>query len=553
LKNSFKNTLAVLSQEERKRFWLLTLLSLVISVLDIAFLAGLLGIIQFFLYPGSNIAFLPSLLSEQSPLLTTSIFFILFTVKNIIAYIITKSQYKFIGTVAVRISAQNLISYQQGGFHDFIHVDSSTHIRNICFQPFEFAQYMLGGMQQIMTQVFLVLLSVIAILLYNAEVFLLLLLILLPPVAFTFYFIRKKSGRIKKEIQATNEHSFRYLLDALKGYVEGNIFNKNKFFLDRFVNHRREFSNHLFNSHSLQALPARVIEIFAILGLLGLIAIAYNSSTTSQSTLITIGAFVAAAYKIIPGMVRIINLSGQMKAYEFSPGELVKPKELINDQTPIQSLPVESIKFTNLHFNFGNASIVKNIDLLLVPGDMVGITGASGKGKTTLFNLMLGFLHPSSGEVRINDEIILNGNGRKYWSSIAYVRQQSFLLHDSLLKNITLQDDGYDGERLRLAINFAGLQTIIREWPEGLNTLITENGKNISGGQQQRIAIARAVYKQAPVLLLDEPFNELDEPSVTTMLGHLKDLAAKGKIVVLIAHEQRVLSACNKIISLHEN
>ena len=153
----------------------------------------------------------------------------------------------------------------------------------------------------------------------------------------------------------------------------------------------------------------------------------------------------------------------------------------------------------------------------------------------------------------INGQRATNGTIREWWPTIAYTRQQGFLIHDNLLRNITLEEEGYDQERLQMALNISGLDTFISQNPDGLNTMIMENGKNISGGQQQRIAIARAIYKNADLLLQDEPFNELDENSENKILTHLKTLASQGKMVVLVTHNKKALNNCTKIISLDES
>jgi ABC-type bacteriocin/lantibiotic exporters, contain an N-terminal double-glycine peptidase domain len=169
---------------------------------------------------------------------------------------------------------------------------------------------------------------------------------------------------------------------------------------------------------------------------------------------------------------------------------------------------------------------LKNLSFCIQPGDFLVITGASGMGKTTILNLMLGFLEPACGEILIND--YLPASEKLHWQSIAYVKQQSFLVHDTILRNIAL-DEHYDKERMKRAISKSGLAALVANDKEGLNKVIAENGKNISGGQRQRIAIARALYKDAPVIILDEPFNELDEKSATALLQHFRELTATGK------------------------
>jgi ABC-type bacteriocin/lantibiotic exporter with double-glycine peptidase domain len=167
-------------------------------------------------------------------------------------------------------------------------------------------------------------------------------------------------------------------------------------------------------------------------------------------------------------------------------------------------------------------------------------------------NLLLGFLTPDQGEIFINGVRVATPDIKKYWPSISYVRQQAFFIHDTALRNITFEEEEYNTPNLTSALAVSGANRMLEQFPEGLAKIITENGKNISGGQQQRISLARAVYKDADLILLDEPFNELDEDSSIILLNHFKDLAARGKMIIMITHDKESLSYCNKIISLDE-
>lgn len=554
MKTILKNTLAVLDTKEKKQFSILLLLDIIISILDILSLALLLWIIQFYIQPGisKNLSFLPSWLGDNGSVRFIAIFFVLFGLKNIAGFFIARAQYQFNSRVAIRISYNNLANYQHTGFEEFINTDSSKHIRNICFQPFEFCQYILTGIQQIITQTCLIGLTVLAILLFNAKLFLLLLVILLPPVVVVFYLIRKRMAVARKSIQTNNERSFQYLLDALKGYVESNIYNRHDFFLQRFIRSRKKFSRSLFDTLTMQSMPARIIEIFAILGLFILIAIAKWSGHDDSTSLLTIGAFIAAAYKIIPGIVKITNISGQMKAYEFSANDLLQNNKTTPGKEKLPVVGIESIQLKDISFAYETQQVLNGFNLKIHKTDFIGITGASGKGKTTILNILLGFVEADKGEVIINQVALKKDSIKVYWPSIAYTRQQVFFIHDTLLRNITLEEQGHDKNNLEYAIRVSGLDSFISQFPEGLEKMIMENGKNISGGQQQRIAIARALYKNADLILLDEPFNELDEASEISLLEHFRELAQQGKQIILITHNKKSLSYCTKIISLDE-
>ena len=525
------------------------------SILDILFLAALLWIIQFYIQPSTvkNISFLPSLLAKKNSVSFIAVFFFLFGIKNIIGFFVSKAQFNFLSEVAIRISRKSLLNYQQEEFEQFVNTDSSVYIRKIAFQSFEFCQYILSGIQQIITQTFLISVTIIAILLFNAKLFLFLLLALLPPVVIVFYIIKKRLTATKKNIRTYNERSFQYLMDALKGYVESNIYDRNEFFMERFINFRKKFSQALFESLSVQTLPSRAIEVFAVMGLFVLIVIANWSGSGNTSMLITIGAFMAAAYKIIPGIVKIINASGQIRAYEFSVSDLHSNS---SDQTIEEinrsSTGINSLQMKKIHFSYPGQTVLNGFDLSIKKREFVAITGKSGRGKTTILNLSLGFIKPSSGEICINNEIVERKALKSFWPSISYVRQQPFFIHDTIAKNITLEEKTSDPKNLNYVIHISGLNELIAASPEGLDKMITENGKNISGGQQQRIAIARALYKKADLILLDEPFNELDDSSCIALLTHFKQLALQGKMIILITHDKMSLDHCDKIISLDE-
>lgn len=547
-----KNIWKVLTAKEKKQFTFLTLLDIVISVADILFLTLLLWMVQFYVQPksGAHLFFFSEAFIEKNMTLGMALFFMVFAIKNLFAILITRRQFRFVGDVAVRISALNLTYVQQAAFTQYTDDDSSVQVRKIAFQPFEFCQYLLSGVQQIITQTFLVGGTLTAILLFNAKIFLLLLIILLPPVAVVFFFIKRKFNKIRVGIRSANERSFQYLMDALKGYVEANIYHRNAFFSKRFIAYRQQFSKYLFQSLSIQVMPPRIIEAFAIMGLFLLILLAQWTGNHKDS-LLMIGAFMAAAYKMIPGLVKLINTTGQMKAYAFSLEELVLEQKTWQVTAPAHKvIEIESIELKDVCFSYSQIPIIDHFDLCIKPGDFIGIMAPSGRGKTTLFHLMLGFLTPTSGGILVNGRSAKGDELKKIWPSVSYVRQQSFIINDTVAKNITL-DEHADETRLQQAINISGVGHFLNDG-QSAEKMVSENGKNISGGQQQRIGLARALYKDADLFLLDEAFNELDEHSEHLILEHFQKLSLQGKMVIMITHRKKSLQFCNKIISLKE-
>ena len=545
LKRLVAKTLSILSPDEKRRLYLLTVFSTIISIADILSLAILVIVIG--IYTGNEKFSQTGTASESFRNSLLLLFLGLFIIKNIFGYLIQQAQYRFVYNVATRLSNSNLEKYFHGPYSGYLD-DSSVHIREIQIQPIEFSQNVLASLQQIFTESLLILLAIIGILLYNATLFLLLLVILLPGLVLIGFLTRNRLKTIRKDIKVTGAKALQHLQESLSGYIEANIFQRVKYFNNKYIQQQQRMNKSLADIQVIQGTAFRLVEIFAIVGLIILvfISIRYRSSSLD---IVTLGAFTVAAYKIIPGMVRILNLSGQVRTYAFTLDSL----EVSDDaQKAVGSLAVESIELRNASFGFTGKMLFTHTNLIIQKGDFVAISGDSGIGKTTLINLLLGCFEPFTGSILFNGKEV-NASGRKqYWGDIAYVKQQGFLFHDTLLANITL-DSAHETAKLENSIRQSGLTDFINSLPRGLDELISENGKNISGGQRQRIALARAFYKDAGVIILDEPFNELDSESERSLLSELKNQAAKGKIIIMITHNELALDYCSKSLVLHEN
>ena len=550
MKKIINDIFLILTKKEKRQFINLAVMDIIISILDIGFLVLLLFIINLYSqqqspakYPFFNMLF------ERSPLLPISLFFILFTIKNSFAFMVFRMQNHFVYTVSSRLSKQKLSDYLEGEYSDYIKTDSAVYLRSISQQPLEFSNYILRGIQQIISQSILVVLTIIPIIIYNALLFPLLLLILVPPIILVGFIMKQKLNTIRLSIKSTSEHAGQHLKEALAGFVESNMYEKNNFFLERFYAFQARLNNYMARHQVIQNLPSRLIEIFAVFGLFILIIINSYSTNSQGLNIIMIGAFVAAAYKIIPGIVHILNSIGQVKTYSFTLSGLVENK-LATQNNSNDKVGIKSIRFANIFFKYEQDNVLNDFSIQINEGDFVGIAGPSGNGKSTFVNLLLGFLTPTSGEIILNGSSTTAVDRRQFRHSISYIKQQSFLIHDSILKNITLDENEFDAAKLKSVMEITGVDKLINKNAEGIHTMIKEEGRNFSGGQRQRIIFARALYKDFDMIILDEPFNEMDEDAEMLLLEHLKKLSNNGKTVILITHNKEGLSFCNKKIMM---
>jgi ABC-type multidrug transport system fused ATPase/permease subunit len=553
LKYFIQLVLSILDHKEKVKFGLNIILDLLIGVLDIVFLGLLLMVINFYStnqFPVTS--FLQQSLFNKNSLLLISLFLGLYGIKNWLGYRITKSQNSFFYDVASRLSRQNMLDYLRDDYYKFVNIDSSVYTRKISQQPIEFSNYILTNIQQIISQSILIFFTIVGILFYHPSLFISLFVLLMPPVILSGYYIKRRLKDVRTNSKLTSQLTLQYLKESLSGYIESNVYDKNIFFTDRYYRYQKQLNGYIATQQTLQGLPSRLIEIFAVLGFLILIAINKYFSGNHGVGLLDIGVFMAASYKIIPGVVKILNSMGQIKTYEFTLKDLQRDKEVAVNTVSMPTSGISEIQFDRIEFSYRHNQILNNFSLNLLPGDFVGITGSSGLGKTTIVNLLLGFLEQDNGTVSINSLETNSADRQRFWDRIAYCKQQSFFINDSILKNITLTEDGYDSSRLQNALSFCGVDNMLGQYPEGIDKLITENGKNISGGQKQRLMLARALYHDFDLLILDEPFSELDDLAEKALLVKLKLLAQKGKMIVMITHNKSSLSFCNKLISLND-
>lgn len=544
----------ILDQKERVKLFVLTFCDVVISALDIIFLALTVLIVNFYIRNSAPVylSFLPRQLTDRNSVMLIAVFFFLFSFKNAFAYYLSARMYDFTYGVASRLSKRNIRHYLKSGYMQYVNVDSSVHIRRISQQPIEFSTYVLTNVQQIISQSVLVLFTICAVLLYHTTLFVLLFLLLMPAVAFLGWVLKRKLRNVRNNIKKTGEDTLKTLNEALAGYIDSNIYNRNDFFSNRYEQQQEQLNHNIRVQQTLQGLPSRLIEVFAILGFFILIVLNKMADHSATVDLLTIGVFLAAAYKIIPGIVKILNSAGQVKTYEFVIDDLLRENTKEETFAPGSADHISSIKFEKIHFRYNSHPLLNGFNFEIFPGDFVGISGDSGRGKTTFIHILLGFIEQQKGLVSINNSIASTIERKEHWNRISYIKQQPFFIHDTLSRNITLQNEGYDEAKLSEVIHFCGLSSLNGHHTHGGDQLITENGRNLSGGQRQRVMLARALYHGFDLLILDEPFGELDQAAENAILEKLRSLASAGKMILFVTHNKQSLSYCNKLASFNE-
>ena len=273
-----------------------------------------------------------------------------------------------------------------------------------------------------------------------------------------------------------------------------------------------------------------------------------------------VGVFAVAAFRLLPafrsllgGWTQIQNASCCLDVIE----EGLKEDFPAEDEAGTCEISFENeIVMDGLSYAYpGDDLILENFSCHISKGEYVGFCGTSGVGKSTLFNMIVGFIEPESGEIRI-DGVLLTGRTRASWmKQIGYVPQEVFIFNGSLAENIALGCEEIDYRRIDAILEKLSLSRLVKAMPEGVDTVLSEAGTKLSGGEKQRIGIARALYKNASVLLLDEATSALDnetEKEINALLQQLKE-SGEGLTILSIAHRESSLGFCDRIIKIeHE-
>ena len=196
--------------------------------------------------------------------------------------------------------------------------------------------------------------------------------------------------------------------------------------------------------------------------------------------------------------------------------------------------------------------MLENFNCRITKGEYVGFKGSSGVGKSTLFNLLIGLLEPASGAIRIDNTLLSAGNRSSWLKHVGYVPQDVFIFDGTLAENIALGYKQVDRDKVEKTLAMVSLGSWVNSLPEGMDSVLGEAGSKLSGGQRQRIGIARALYKEADVLFLDEATSSLDnqtEMEINETLMQLRG-SCSGLTIFSIAHRESSLKYCDRIITL---
>jgi subfamily B ATP-binding cassette protein MsbA len=388
-------------------------------------------------------------------------------------------------------------------------------------------------------------------------------LFIFPVIALIMSKINRRLRSLNREQQNLTSELAYIVEESTAGYKIVKVHGAEEYEMSRFMQKAERLRQFALKSAVAGGLNQPITQLIASMALSIVLVIALMQSATEGTTVGGFAAFITAMMLVISPLKHLADVNQPLQrgltAAEMIFGLMDQPFEEAEERRlNMQTLDKAkgAIRFENVGFSYqeeqGRKDALSNINLDIKPGEIVAFVGPSGGGKSTLVNLLPRFFKPTSGHIYLDHhplEDIVLADVRK---QLAFVSQDVILFNDTIAANVAYgvtDETGIDRGRVMEALEAANLSEMIRELPNGIDSLIGDNGNRLSGGQRQRLAIARAIYKNAPILILDEATSALDSESERQVQDALERLMA-GRTTLVIAHRLSTIEHADRIVVL---
>lgn len=508
--------------------------------------------------------------AETAPVLLfiTLLMITVYIVKNAFMLFLLNLRVRFIGTNKVKMGTKMITCYMYKPYTFHLQRNTAEIIRNINGD--------VGGAFNVISNIFALIsdvLIVIALVVYLLAVdFTMTIGVMLALAlcsAIYFLFVRKKIRTLGRENRKVTARMYKAIQQAMGGIKEVKIMGREKYFAEVYNEAGIESVRIGKRYAVISAIPARLIETLCMCTILGVLAIKIAGGENLTEVVPRLSAFAVAAIRLLPranGINACINsitynmpsleaLYDDLRESEREEAERLREIEQKKQQKKTVSVGQEEdifVRGVTYTYPNKNEPVLKNVDLTIAHGSSVGIVGATGAGKTTLVDLILGLLKPDSGTICYGT-LDIHEDYAQWQKHIGYIPQTIYLVDDTIRSNVALgiESDRVDDTTVWRALENAQLAEFVRSLENGLDTVIGERGVRISGGQRQRIGIARALYRDPEILFFDEATSSLDNETEAAVMESINALGSQ-KTMIIVAHRLTTLRGCDKIYRVDE-
>jgi ATP-binding cassette, subfamily B, bacterial PglK len=444
--------------------------------------------------------------------------------------------------------------------------NSTTLVSNIVYETVRVTEGILQNALLLVTNLVAALFIILSVLLLNPAISLMMLLGLAGGYVLIYICVRSRLPRLGQAHSCAWTDRVRVVNESFGAIKEVLLIQDQRFFHETFERASRGVSEAAAHIHAAGQIPKHVMECVAVSALVG-VALVLNTRNAGMGPWLGELTFIAfAAYRLLPILQQIflasVRIRADRAALTLIAPDLRRPRAAQQPAFPRasrlpdfwwQQRPREEILVKEVAFQYAadRPRALDGVSLRIPARATVGLVGTNGSGKTTLMDLIAGLLVPTAGELQIDGVALSDANRAAWQARIAYVPQSIFLQDSSIAQNIAfgMPLEAIDRARMVQAARLAQLEDFIMTLPDAYDHTVGERGIKLSGGQRQRIGIARALYKESPVLLLDEAMSALDGMTEGELMTALEGLRGRCTII-LIAHRLSMVRRCDLIFQL---
>jgi len=562
----------IITKKDKYYLFYLTIYSLFISILEFLTIAMLYPLILSFQGLDKNVDFFTKinlyfkkylnldLVNDQIislVLILVVLFFLVFNLFNI-HYLFRTGL--FWSRIKAQIQQKVFIYYTEMNYLDLLNINNASVLKNINFEAKRFIDHFIAPIFIIISKIFVIIFLIAGIAYIEPKLTIYLLLLLIFYYSLIYNILKIIAKKNSHSLSEQYERTTKIIDETTNNFIFLKIFN-----LLGIYNLRLKESTDKMNkleavNNIISQIPRYVLETFFFLVGIFFIFFIFKENLFFFYLPVLILIFIVFL-KIAPAFQMIYSLYISIKSH-YSSGDSLADillskyyrKDLSDQSLKILTTQISIIDIKNLSFKYQNKTdyIINNLNLKFEKDSIYGIEGYSGSGKTTLINIIIGLISDYKGDVFINNINLKKISNVEWFSKIAIIPQNIFISEDTVLNNITLNNsilNSYDKDKLDFVLKRSGLSEFVNNLDQGINSLIVNNAKLISGGEKQRLAIARALYKEAQVLIFDEPVNNLDHSNIILFMKMLQEIKNE-KIIIIIAHQKEVIANCDIIYKI---
>lgn len=485
---------------------------------------------------------------------------VLFVIKNVYLIVEKYIQNSFIYNSRIELQKKLFSIYMNKNYEFFINSNSYDIARIIDSDASE-VYMLISNVLAFFTDLIICIILAITLIIVSPLMSSLLMVFLLIEVLVLSKILRPYMNRLGEEYISYYTQESSWLYGTLYGIKSIMVADKKDFFYEKFSNCAVKIGDIKKKDDTLGALPKIMIEMFSISGVL-LVAIIMVMLGYKLSTLVPImAAFAVAAIKLLPSISSISSSMNNMvfmspalnSVIEILDSDKTKDNYCNNDDVNEITFN-KQIVFDDVSFKYQNSekTILKNVNFTINSGESIGIVGNSGSGKTTTVDLLLGLLIPSDGKILV-DNVEINKNVSSWLKNLSYIPQNIYLVDSTIRENVAFGMDESDisDEKVWDALKEAQLYDFVKELPDGIYSSVGERGTKISGGQIQRLGIARALYNNPKLLVFDEATSSLDNDTEKAIMESINYLKGK-KTLIIIAHRLTTIEQCDRVYRVED-